>query len=52
VEVSGWLEKATTDAIEFSGGTLPSPQELVPVRPGIPKAPEQEGSVPVLMTWP
>ena len=42
VEVSGWLEKASVDAIEFSGGTMHSPQEFVPVRPGRLKTPEQE----------
>ncbi|HWT79828.1 MAG TPA: NADH:flavin oxidoreductase, partial [Candidatus Methylomirabilis sp.] len=42
VEVSGWLEKASIDAIEFSGGTMHSPEEFVPVRPGRLKTPEQE----------
>jgi 2,4-dienoyl-CoA reductase-like NADH-dependent reductase (Old Yellow Enzyme family) len=42
VEVSGLLEKASIDAIEFSGGTMDSPEKLVPVRPGGLKTPEQE----------
>jgi 2,4-dienoyl-CoA reductase-like NADH-dependent reductase (Old Yellow Enzyme family) len=42
VEVSGWLEKASVDAIEFSGGTAISPEKFLPVRPGILKTPEQE----------
>ncbi|MFI5330035.1 MAG: NADH:flavin oxidoreductase [Desulfobaccales bacterium] len=42
VEVSGWLAKASIDAIEFSGGTMDSPEELLPVRPGRLKTPEQE----------
>jgi 2,4-dienoyl-CoA reductase-like NADH-dependent reductase (Old Yellow Enzyme family) len=42
VEVSGWLEKASIDAIEFSGGTLISPEEFSPVRPGKLRTPEQE----------
>jgi len=42
VEVSGWLEKASIDAIEFSGGTTNSPEKFLPVRPGILKTPEQE----------
>jgi 2,4-dienoyl-CoA reductase-like NADH-dependent reductase (Old Yellow Enzyme family) len=42
VEVSGWLEQASVDAIEFSGGTALSPKKLSPVRPGRLKTPEQE----------
>ena len=42
VEVSSWLEKTSIDAIEFSGGTLNSPEEFSPVRPGRLKTPEQE----------
>jgi 2,4-dienoyl-CoA reductase-like NADH-dependent reductase (Old Yellow Enzyme family) len=42
VEVSGWLEKASIDAVEFSGGTMLSPQEFVPVRSGKLKTAEQE----------
>jgi 2,4-dienoyl-CoA reductase-like NADH-dependent reductase (Old Yellow Enzyme family) len=42
VEVSGMLEKASIDAIEFSGGTMNSPEKFLPVRPGKLKTPEQE----------
>ena len=42
VEVSGLLEKASIDAIEFSGGTTNSPEKFLPVRPGELKTPEQE----------
>jgi 2,4-dienoyl-CoA reductase-like NADH-dependent reductase (Old Yellow Enzyme family) len=42
VEVSGWLEQASVDAIEFSGGTMSSPKEFVPVRSGSLKTREQE----------
>ncbi len=42
VEVSGWLETASVDAIEFSGGTMNSPEKFVPVRPGMPKTRDQE----------
>jgi len=42
VEVSGRLEQASIDAIEFSGGTGNSPEKFVPVRPGRLKTPEQE----------
>jgi 2,4-dienoyl-CoA reductase-like NADH-dependent reductase (Old Yellow Enzyme family) len=42
VEVSGWLEQASIDAIEFSGGTMKSPEKFVPVRPGKLKTPEEE----------
>jgi 2,4-dienoyl-CoA reductase-like NADH-dependent reductase (Old Yellow Enzyme family) len=42
VEVSGLLEQASIDAIEFSGGTAISPEKFLPVRPGILKTPEQE----------
>jgi 2,4-dienoyl-CoA reductase-like NADH-dependent reductase (Old Yellow Enzyme family) len=42
VEVSVWLEQATLDAIEFSGGTALSPEKFSPVRPGKLKTPEQE----------
>jgi 2,4-dienoyl-CoA reductase-like NADH-dependent reductase (Old Yellow Enzyme family) len=42
VEVSGWLEKASVDAIEFSGGTIHSPEKFLPVRPGRLKTPAQE----------
>jgi 2,4-dienoyl-CoA reductase-like NADH-dependent reductase (Old Yellow Enzyme family) len=42
VEVSSWLKQASIDAIEFSGGTMKSPEKLVPVRPGRMKTPEEE----------
>jgi len=42
VEVSGMLEKASIDAIEFSGGTINSPEKFLPVRPGKLKTPKQE----------
>jgi 2,4-dienoyl-CoA reductase-like NADH-dependent reductase (Old Yellow Enzyme family) len=42
VEVSVMLEKASVDAIEFSGGTMRSPEKLTPVRPGRLRTPEQE----------
>jgi 2,4-dienoyl-CoA reductase-like NADH-dependent reductase (Old Yellow Enzyme family) len=42
IVVSGMLEKACVDAIEFSGGTANSPEKFVPVRPGRLKTPEQE----------
>jgi 2,4-dienoyl-CoA reductase-like NADH-dependent reductase (Old Yellow Enzyme family) len=42
VEVSGVLAKASVDAIEYSGGTVISPEKLTPVRPGILKTPEEE----------
>jgi 2,4-dienoyl-CoA reductase-like NADH-dependent reductase (Old Yellow Enzyme family) len=42
VEVSDWLQKASIDAIEFSGGTMNSPKEFVPVRSGSLKTREQE----------
>jgi 2,4-dienoyl-CoA reductase-like NADH-dependent reductase (Old Yellow Enzyme family) len=42
VEVSGLLEKASIDAIEFSGGTALSPEKFLPVRPGILKTPAEE----------
>lgn len=41
VEVSMMLERATVDAIEFSGGTVISPEKLSPVRPGRIKASEE-----------
>jgi 2,4-dienoyl-CoA reductase-like NADH-dependent reductase (Old Yellow Enzyme family) len=34
VQVSIMLEDASVDVIEFSGGTVASPEKLVPVRPG------------------
>jgi 2,4-dienoyl-CoA reductase-like NADH-dependent reductase (Old Yellow Enzyme family) len=42
VEVSGMLEKASVNAIEFSGGTTDSLDRYLPVRPGILKTPEEE----------
>jgi 2,4-dienoyl-CoA reductase-like NADH-dependent reductase (Old Yellow Enzyme family) len=42
VEVSAMLEKASVDAIEFSGGTVISPEKLSPVRPGRLRTPEEE----------
>jgi 2,4-dienoyl-CoA reductase-like NADH-dependent reductase (Old Yellow Enzyme family) len=42
VEVSGWLEQASLNAIEFSGGTTKSPEKFLPVRPGRLKTPAQE----------
>jgi 2,4-dienoyl-CoA reductase-like NADH-dependent reductase (Old Yellow Enzyme family) len=41
-EVSWLLEKASIDAIEFSGGTADSPEKFLPVRPGLLKTPEEE----------
>jgi len=34
VRVAGMLENASINAIEFSGGTVASPEKLIPVRPG------------------
>jgi 2,4-dienoyl-CoA reductase-like NADH-dependent reductase (Old Yellow Enzyme family) len=42
VEVSGMLEKASVDVIEFSGGTVISPEKLSPVRPGRLRIPGEE----------
>jgi 2,4-dienoyl-CoA reductase-like NADH-dependent reductase (Old Yellow Enzyme family) len=42
VRVSRMLEKASVDAIEFSGGTMASPEALIPSRPGVLKTPEDE----------
>ena len=42
VQVSSMLEKASVDAIEFSGGTVASPQKFLPPRPGKLETPEQE----------
>jgi 2,4-dienoyl-CoA reductase-like NADH-dependent reductase (Old Yellow Enzyme family) len=42
IQVSAMLEKASVDAIEFSGGTVASPVELIPPRPGRLQTPEQE----------
>jgi len=42
VQVAALLEAASVDAIEFSGGTVASPEKFVPVRPGKSKAPQDE----------
>jgi 2,4-dienoyl-CoA reductase-like NADH-dependent reductase (Old Yellow Enzyme family) len=42
IRVAGLLEKASVDAIELSGGTVASPEKLMPPRPGRIKTPEQE----------
>ena len=42
VEVSSMLEEASVDAVEFSGGTVISPEKLSPVRPGRLRTPEEE----------
>jgi 2,4-dienoyl-CoA reductase-like NADH-dependent reductase (Old Yellow Enzyme family) len=42
VQVSDMLQKASVDAIEFSGGTVASPEKFLPPRPGRLKTPEQE----------
>jgi 2,4-dienoyl-CoA reductase-like NADH-dependent reductase (Old Yellow Enzyme family) len=42
VRVCGMLEDASVNAIEFSGGTVASPEKFVPVRPGRLKTPKQE----------
>ncbi|HVO84422.1 MAG TPA: NADH:flavin oxidoreductase [Syntrophobacteria bacterium] len=42
VQVSAMLEKASVDAIEFSGGTVASPQKFLPPRPGKLETPGQE----------
>jgi 2,4-dienoyl-CoA reductase-like NADH-dependent reductase (Old Yellow Enzyme family) len=42
VQVSKMLEKESIDAIEFSGGTLASPEKLIPARPGMLKNHDQE----------
>ena len=42
VQVSAILEAVSIDAIEFSGGTVISPEKFVPVRPGKPKTPQGE----------
>ena len=34
IQVASMLENASADAIEFSGGTIESPVELIPPRPG------------------
>ena len=42
VQVSRMLEKASVDAVEFSGGTGASPQKFLPPRPGALDTQEQE----------
>jgi len=42
VQVATMLEVASVDAIEFSGGTVASPEKFMPVRPGKPKTPQDE----------
>ena len=42
VEVAAWLAEASIDAIELSGGTVASPQTLLPPRPGKLATPEAE----------
>ena len=42
VQVAAMLEAASVDAIEFSGGTVASPEKFLPVRPGKPKTPQDE----------
>jgi|WetSurMetagenome_2_1015567.scaffolds.fasta_scaffold17095_5 2,4-dienoyl-CoA reductase-like NADH-dependent reductase (Old Yellow Enzyme family) len=40
--ISGMLERASVDAIELSGGTVASPVEFIPPRPGSLPSPEKE----------
>jgi 2,4-dienoyl-CoA reductase-like NADH-dependent reductase (Old Yellow Enzyme family) len=42
VQVAAMLEAASVDAIEYSGGTVASPEKFMPVRPGKPKTPQDE----------
>jgi 2,4-dienoyl-CoA reductase-like NADH-dependent reductase (Old Yellow Enzyme family) len=42
VQVAAMLEAASVDAIEFSGGTVASPEKFSPVRPGKLKIPQDE----------
>ena len=42
VQVSRMLEKESVDAVEFSGGTLASPENFFPARPGILNTRDQE----------
>jgi len=42
VQVAVMLEEASVDAIEYSGGTIASPQKLIPPRPGLPKSADNE----------
>jgi 2,4-dienoyl-CoA reductase-like NADH-dependent reductase (Old Yellow Enzyme family) len=43
VLVAVMLQEATVDAIEYSGGTVASPETLMPPRPGALKSAENEG---------
>ena len=42
VQVAVMLEQASVDAIEYSGGTIASPNTLMPPRPGLLKSTENE----------
>jgi 2,4-dienoyl-CoA reductase-like NADH-dependent reductase (Old Yellow Enzyme family) len=42
VRVAGMLENASVNAVEFSGGTVASPEKFAPVRPGKLKTSKQE----------
>jgi 2,4-dienoyl-CoA reductase-like NADH-dependent reductase (Old Yellow Enzyme family) len=42
VQVAAMLEAASVDAIEYSGGTVASPEKFMPVRPGKSKTPQDE----------
>lgn len=42
VQVAVLLQEATVDAIEYSGGTVASPEKFSPVRPGVLKSTENE----------
>jgi len=42
VQVAVMLQEASVDAIEFSGGTVASPEKLMPPRPGLLKSAEDE----------
>jgi 2,4-dienoyl-CoA reductase-like NADH-dependent reductase (Old Yellow Enzyme family) len=42
VQVAAMLEVASVDAIEFSGGTVASPEKFMPVRTGKPNTPQDE----------
>jgi len=42
VQVAVMLQEASVDAIEFSGGTVASPEKLMPPRPGLLKSTEDE----------
>jgi 2,4-dienoyl-CoA reductase-like NADH-dependent reductase (Old Yellow Enzyme family) len=42
VQVAAMLEAASVDAIEYSGGTVASPEKFMPVRPGKLRIPQDE----------